>query len=97
MFYLSLSYWLTKFVQEVANKNGGCYPPRSLYEIICGLKRHLEDVNEEHALNPLDSSDKRLVWSSCTLIQSALRVYKCRKFTKVMICDFLGLLFFADT
>ena len=56
---LSLNYWLTKFVQEVANKNGGCYPPRSLYGIVCGLKRHLEDVNGGNALNPLDSSDKR--------------------------------------
>ena len=32
---LSLNYWLTKFVQEVANKNGGQYPPRSLYGIVC--------------------------------------------------------------
>ena len=32
---LSLNYWLTKFVQEVANKNGGRYPPRSLYGIGC--------------------------------------------------------------
>ena len=29
---LSLNYWLTKFVQEVANKNGGRYPSRSLYD-----------------------------------------------------------------
>ena len=56
---LSLNYWLTKFVQEVANKNKGHYPSRSLYGIICGLKRYLEDVNEGNALNPLDSSDKR--------------------------------------
>ena len=56
---LSLNYWLTKFVQEVANKNGGRYPPRSLYRIVCGLKQHLEDVNGGNALNPLDSTDKR--------------------------------------
>ena len=56
---LSLNYWLTKFVQEVANKNEGHYPSRSLYGIIFGLKRYLEDVNEGNALNPLDSSDKR--------------------------------------
>ena len=49
---LSLNYWLTKFVQEVANKNDGRYPPRSLYGIVCGLKRHLEDVNinSKHAV-----------------------------------------------
>ena len=38
---LSLKFWLTKFVQDVANKTGGRYTPRSLYEIVCGLKRHL--------------------------------------------------------
>ena len=56
---LFLNYWLTRFVQEVANKNGGRYPSRSLYGIVCGLKRYLEDVNGGNALNPLDSSDKR--------------------------------------
>ena len=56
---LSLNYWLTKFVQAVANKNRGRYPARSLYGIVCDLKRHLEDVNGGNALNPLDSSDKR--------------------------------------
>ena len=65
---LSLNYWLPKFVQKVANKNGACYPPRFLYGIVCGLKPHLEDVNGGNALNPLHRSDKRLVWSSCTLI-----------------------------
>ena len=57
---LSLDYWLTKFVQEVANiKNGGRCQSRSLYGIVCGLKQKLEDVNGGNALNPLDSSDKR--------------------------------------
>ena len=55
---LSLNYWLTKFVQEVANKNGGRYPSRSLYGIVCGLERYLEDVNGGNVLNPLDSSHK---------------------------------------
>ena len=35
----SLNYWLCKFVQEVANKSGGQYPSRTLYNIVCGLKR----------------------------------------------------------
>ena len=56
---LSLNYWLTKVVQEVANKNGGRYPSRSLYRIVCGLERYLEDVNGRNVLNPLDSSHKR--------------------------------------
>ena len=56
---LSLNCWLTKFVQEVTNMNGGRYLSRSLYGIVCGLKRYLEDVNGRNALSPLDSSDKR--------------------------------------
>ena len=35
----SINYWLWKFVQEVADKSGGRYPSRTLYNIICGLKR----------------------------------------------------------
>lgn len=30
---LSLNHWLTKFVQEVANKNGGCQPPLSFRNV----------------------------------------------------------------
>jgi hypothetical protein len=55
----SLALWLGKFVQEVVNKNGGKYPARTLYGIISGIKRYLEDKNACNALNPLDKSDKR--------------------------------------
>ena len=48
---LSLNYWLSKFMMEVAKK--------SVYGIICSLKRHLEERNGSEALNPLDASDKR--------------------------------------
>lgn len=56
---ISLNYWLAKFIQEVANKNGGRYPPRTLYQIVCGIKRYLEEQNAGEALHPLDNSDKR--------------------------------------
>ena len=39
---LSLNYWLSKFVMEVAKKSGERYPLKSVYGIICSLKRHLE-------------------------------------------------------
>ena len=42
---LSLKYWLSKFVMEVAKKSGERYPPKSVYGIICSLKRHLEERN----------------------------------------------------
>ena len=45
--------------RTVANKKGGRYPGRTLYGIVCGLKRHLEEVKGAHALNPLDYKDKR--------------------------------------
>ena len=41
----SVNYWLLKFVREVSSSSGERYPSRSLYSIICGLKRHLPDVN----------------------------------------------------
>ena len=56
---LSLNYWLLKFVMEVAKKSGGRYPPKTVYGIICALKRYLEAKNGSEALNPLDASDKR--------------------------------------
>ena len=55
---LSLNYWLSKFVMEVAKKFGGRYPPKTVYGIICALKRYLEEKNGSEALNPLDASDK---------------------------------------
>ena len=56
---LSFNYWLAKFIQEVAKKKGGCYPPRTLYGIVCRLKRHLEEVKGASTFNPLDYKDKR--------------------------------------
>ena len=39
--------------------SGERYPPRTVYGIVCGLKRHLGDKNGDEALNPLDAHDKR--------------------------------------
>ena len=52
---LSLNYWLSKFVVEVAKKSGERYPLKSVY----GIKRYLEEKNGSEALNPLDANDKR--------------------------------------
>ena len=35
---ISLNYWLTKFVMEVAKDSGERYPPRTVYGIVCGVK-----------------------------------------------------------
>ena len=34
---ITLNYWLTKFVMEVAKDSGERYPPRTVYGIVCGL------------------------------------------------------------
>ena len=55
----SLNYWLSMFVQEVANKSARWYISRTLYSIFCGLKCFLVEKNGEGALSPLAVSDKR--------------------------------------
>ena len=44
---------------EVAKKSGGRYPPKTVYCIICALKRYLDEKNRSEALNLLDASDKK--------------------------------------
>ena len=44
---------------EVVKYSGKTYPPRTVYGIVCGLKRHVRDKNGDEALNPLDAHDKR--------------------------------------
>lgn len=55
----ALNYWLGKFVLEVANSEGKVYPARTLYGIICGIQRQLEETVGSKALNIFNPSDKR--------------------------------------
>ena len=55
----SLNFWLTKFVQEICKEDGQRYPPRSLYSIICGLQRHLDEGNGAEAIRLLNKEDRR--------------------------------------
>ena len=34
---LMLNYWLSKFVQELAKCSKDPYPPKTLYQIVCGI------------------------------------------------------------
>ena len=59
---VTLNYCLSKFVMEVAKKGRGGgegYPPKTVYGIICGIRRYLGEKNGEEALNPLDNRDRR--------------------------------------
>ena len=40
------------------NQSGGRYPPRTLYQIVCGLNRHLLDINAENSVNMLSKGDQ---------------------------------------
>ena len=40
---LSVNYWLTKFVQEVAKPSKERYPPRTLHSIVAGILRFLAE------------------------------------------------------
>ena len=53
----SVNLWLTKFVQEVCKPDGQRYPARTLYSIVCGLQRHLQDSNGQISL--LDKNEVR--------------------------------------
>ena len=56
---LSLNFWMTKFVGELGNRSGGRDPPRSLYQIVCGINRHVCNVNGEDGVNMLAKGDRR--------------------------------------
>ena len=47
--------WPSKFVQEVANSEAKVYPIRTLYGIICGIRRDLEETVGSEALRWLET------------------------------------------
>ena len=56
---LSLNYWLSKFVMEVAKKRGKWHPPKTVYGIVCGIRHYLEEKKVAEGLNLFDNCDKR--------------------------------------
>ena len=58
---LMLNYWLSKFVQEVLKWSKDPCPRKTLYQIVCGIRRFMVEKNSAIKFNPLDSSDKRCV------------------------------------
>ena len=45
----TLNFWLIKFVQELCDKDGKPYPGRTVYQIVCSLKRHLDENGRAEA------------------------------------------------
>ena len=54
-------WWSLQVKVEVAKKSGKRHPLKTVYGIICALKRYLEEKNGSEALSPLDASDKRVI------------------------------------
>ena len=52
---LTLNYWLSKFVQGVAKCSKDPYPPKTVYQIVCGIRRFMVEKNPAIEFNPLDS------------------------------------------
>ena len=52
----SLDFWVGKFIQEILNKQGEHYPGRMVYQLVGGLKRHLESQNRTD-INIFDKSN----------------------------------------
>ena len=49
----------TEVKPEVAKQTGERYPPKTLYLLVCGINRHLGNVQGEMAFNILEKSDRR--------------------------------------
>ena len=54
----TLNTHLSRFVLETRKSNGDFYPPKTLHQLLCGLLRHMRDVNPG-CLNFLDKKDSR--------------------------------------
>ena len=61
---LTLNYWFSKFVKEVAKCSKDPYPLKTLHQIVSSICRFMVGKNPAIEFNPLDSSGKRCVnWS----------------------------------
>ena len=38
-----MNFWLSRVVLEVQKRNGEAYPLNTLYQLVCGLQRHLRE------------------------------------------------------
>ena len=85
---LRVNYWLTKFVKEVAKPSKERYPPKTLYQIVCGLRRFMEENNEKLDFNPINASDKRCDF---VIICSTLLICRLRKFASVFLVRWMSL------
>lgn len=53
-----LSNWLSLYCAEARKQDGGPYPPKTLYALLCGILRHMRSLNVD-CPNFLDFTDPR--------------------------------------
>ena len=78
-----LAFWLSRFVLEIRREDGKCYPPNSLYQLCCGLLRHLNgcgrpEVNmfqQAEFRKCLDAEMKRLNSTGMLLLRGKLNQF----------------------
>ena len=70
---LRLKYWLAKFIKEVAKPSKERYPLRTIYQVMCGIRRFMEEKNANLDFNLLDASDKRCSSVAVIVIISSYR------------------------
>ena len=54
----SMNFWLIKFIQELTDKDGDAYPEKNIYQIVCSIRRYLEEHGRAEA-NILDGKNYR--------------------------------------
>ena len=55
---VTLNTQLSRLVVETRKANGDFYPPRTVHQLLCGVLRHMRDINPE-CPNFLDKKDSR--------------------------------------
>ena len=86
MSVLSINYWLTKFVQEVAKPSKERYPPKTLYGIISGIRDFLAEQKPSEDINSLNASDKRYDLTD-DFKQGTHIVFKLRSCCNGLVCS----------
>ena len=54
----TLNTHLSRFAVETRKANGEPYPPKTVHQLLCGILRHMRDINQE-CPNFLDKKDSR--------------------------------------
>ena len=83
-----LGYWLSRFVIETARRDGKPYPPDTLWNICCGIQRHLRQFNAE--LNIFNERNKIFNDFYCSLDSRMKELTGLYFLHYFFVCYFIG-------